>query len=89
MKQVADKKSRVRMFARGDKVLVLLPVVGDPFKARFSGLYQIEEKLSQVNYLVKMPDRKKLYQICHVNMLKPYDDRDRELEKQVFITASQ
>eukprot|EP00061_Rhincodon_typus_P012906 g38947.t1 len=60
MKQEADKKSKIHTFARGDKVLVLLPVVADPFKARFSGPNQIEKKLSQVNYLVKMPDRKKL-----------------------------
>eukprot|EP00061_Rhincodon_typus_P003028 g19109.t1 len=44
---------------------------------------EIEKRLSQVNYLVKMPDRITIYRVCHVNMLKPYYDRERELEKQV------
>eukprot|EP00061_Rhincodon_typus_P008479 g31115.t1 len=47
MKQEADKKSEIQMFAFWDKVLVLLPAVGDPFKARFSAPYQIEKKLSR------------------------------------------
>eukprot|EP00061_Rhincodon_typus_P006778 g27772.t1 len=64
-------------------------MIGDPFKARFSGHYQIEKKLSQVNYLVKMPETKKLYPVCHVNMLKTYYVRDREPEKQVLVTARQ
>eukprot|EP00061_Rhincodon_typus_P000701 g12492.t1 len=89
MKHEADKKSKIRIFARGDKVSVLLPVGGEPFQAKFSGPYQIEKKLSQVNYLVKMLGRKKIYQVSHVNMLKPYYDREREPEKQVLVTATQ
>eukprot|EP00061_Rhincodon_typus_P005238 g24510.t1 len=82
MKQEADKKSKIRTFSHVESILVLLPVVRDPFKAKFSSPYQIEKKLSQVNYLVKMPDRKKTFLVCHVNVLKPYYDRERELEKQ-------
>eukprot|EP00061_Rhincodon_typus_P013736 g40296.t1 len=63
--------------------------VGDLFKARFSGPYQIEKMLSQVNYLTKMADWKRLYQVCHVNMLKPYYDGERESDNQVLVTATQ
>eukprot|EP00061_Rhincodon_typus_P018314 g47435.t1 len=65
MKQEAGMKSKICTFAREDKVLVLLPVLGDPFKGKCSGPYQIMKELSQVKYLVNMPDRKKnkLYQV--------------------------
>eukprot|EP00061_Rhincodon_typus_P018611 g47845.t1 len=86
MKQAVDKKSKICMFAHGDKVLVL-PVVRDPFKVRCIGLYQIE-KLSQVDYPVKMPHRKKNYWVCHVNVLKPYYDEERDLEKQPLVDRS-
>eukprot|EP00061_Rhincodon_typus_P015792 g43678.t1 len=49
---------------------------------------RLRKKLSQVKYLVKIPDRKKFYQVCHVNMLKPYYDRDRGPAKQPFMERS-
>ncbi len=78
MKGWYDKKARARSFQPGDKVLVLFPLQGDPFKARFSGPWEIERKMSDVNYIVKTPGRKKKNQLCHVNMLKPFHERDRE-----------
>ena len=36
MKTRADKKSEVRIFKPGEKVLVLLPLPGEPLKAKFS-----------------------------------------------------
>ncbi len=77
MKGWYDKKARARSFQPGDKVLVLVPLQGDPFKARFSGPWEIERKMSDVNYIVKTPGRKKKNQLCHVNMLKPFHERDR------------
>ncbi|KAK3893004.1 hypothetical protein Pcinc_003183 [Petrolisthes cinctipes] len=48
---------------------------GDPFKARFSGPWEIEKKVSDENYVVKTPGRRKKNQLCHVNMLKPFHER--------------
>ncbi|XP_063868212.1 uncharacterized protein LOC135104613 [Scylla paramamosain] len=70
MKGWYDKKARARSFQPGDK--------GDPFKARFSEPWEIERKMSDVNYIVRTPGRKKKNQLCHVNMLKPFHERDRE-----------
>ena len=76
MKTRFDKDSRDRTFDPGDQVLVLLPIQGEPLRAKFSGPYQIEKKLNSVNYVVKTPDRKKSRRVCHVNMLTKYHVRE-------------
>ena len=67
-------------FDPGQKVLALLPVPGNPLQARYFGPYVIKEKLSNLNYVLETPDRCKQMQLCHVNMIKPYIDRDSSLE---------
>ena len=76
MKQHYDKKTVERKFQPGDKVLVLLPIPGSPLQARFSGPYEVEEKIGDLNYVLRTPDRRKHKQLCHVNMLKTYEDRE-------------
>ena len=76
MKAKYDRRTEARSFKPGDKVLVLLPLQGDPLSAKFSGPYTIEKKLNEVNYVVVTPDRRKTRRVCHVNMLKPYFERE-------------
>ena len=76
MKTWYDRKAREREFSPGDKVLIFLPIQGQPLAAKFVGPYEIESKLSDVNYLVKTPDRRKVKRVCHINMLKPYLSRE-------------
>ena len=57
MKSWHDRKSKERHFKAGDEVLVLLPVLGHSLQARFSGPYTIAEKVGEVDYIVKTPDR--------------------------------
>jgi hypothetical protein len=54
MKRWYDKDVRNRGFKPGDKVLVFLPIPGHPLQARY---FEIESKLSDVNYIVKTPGR--------------------------------
>ena len=75
MKANFDPKTKVRVFQEGDKVLVLLPTPGNPLKAAFSGPWKIIKKVSELNYLVETPGRRKKHQLCHVNMLKAFRDR--------------
>lgn len=72
MKTWFDHKAERREFHPGDQVLVLLPMTGSSFSARFSGPYTVLEKLSEQNYMISTPDRRKKAQLCHVNLLKPY-----------------
>ena len=76
MKSRYDLNTVNRTFKPGQKVLALLPVSGNPLRARYFGPYVIDKKLSDLNYVVVTPDRRKQTQLCHVNMLKPYVDRD-------------
>ena len=90
MKECYDKKTVKRDFKPGDKVLALLPIPGKPLQARYFGPYVIDKKLSELNYVVTTPDRRKNNQLCHVNMLKLYYDRNgiNEIVKPVGIVNS-
>lgn len=77
MKYFFDRKTKERNFVVGDNVLVLLPIPGNPLKASFSGPWKILKKVSDVNYLVETPERRRPYQLCHINMLKAYKGRDK------------
>ena len=76
MKARYDKHISKRKFEPGQRVLALLPVQGKPLQARYFGPYLIDKKLSDLNYILVTPDRRKQKQLCHINMLKPYIDRN-------------
>ena len=78
MKKQFDRNTKERTFQQGEKVLLLLPISGDPMKARYQGPYMIQKKISEVNYVIETPDRRKKQRMCHINMLKKYHDRDEE-----------
>lgn len=75
MKRLYDRKAEVRQFSPGDQVLALLPVVSSPFQAKFLGPFTVLRKLSDLNYLIETPGRRRKTQVCHVNLLKPYFSR--------------
>ena len=76
MKLCYDENAQDRNFEPGDKVLALLPIPGKPLQARYYGPYTVDKKLSDVNYIVNTPGRRKQKQLCNINMLKKYIDRD-------------
>ena len=77
MKVWYDRKAKSRCFERGDRVLVLFPVIGNPLQAKYSGPYKVVKKISDTNYLVKTPGRRKETQVCHINMLKAYHEKPK------------
>ena len=74
-----------RKFKPGDKVLALLPIPGRPLQARYFGPYTIDKKTSDLNYMINTPGRRKNKQMCHVNMLKEYFDRDSSISKPITV----
>ena len=77
MKVWYDRKAKSRCFEPGDRVLVLFPVVGNPLQAKYSGPYKVVRKISDTNYLVKTPGRRKETQVCHINMRKAYHEKPK------------
>ena len=76
MKARYDLQSKDRSFKVGDNVLALLPIPGNPLRARYFGPYTVHQKVSDLNYIILTPGRRKQKQMCHINMLKEYIDRD-------------
>ncbi len=76
MKQLFDHRAEVRVFQPGDQVLAFVPVVGSPFQVKFVGPYTVLRQVSDLNYLIETPERRKKTCVCHVNLLKPYFVRD-------------
>ena len=76
MKLLYDENAQDRNFEPADKVLDLLPIPGKPLQARYYVTYTVDKKLSDVNYIVNTHGRGKQKQLCHINMLKKYIDRD-------------
>ena len=68
----------------GDRVLALLPIPGKQLQARYYGPYTVDKKISDVNYIVNTPGRRKQKQ-CHINMLKQYTDREDLLSHQLML----
>ena len=58
-----DKNAQNRNFDPGDKVIALLSIPGRPLQARYYGSYTVEKKLSDVNYIVNTPGRRKQKQL--------------------------
>lgn len=59
MKGLFDWGSESREFTSGDQVLALLPSTSSPLCAKFVGLYSVIRKMSEQNYFVSTPDRRK------------------------------
>ena len=72
-KRYYDKKTRKRSFSPGDMVLVFEP---GPHKlvAQWMGPYKVLEKVTDVTYLVSMPDRRKKTRTYHVNGMRAWQE---------------
>lgn len=72
IKHCFDKKAVVRSFLPGEKVLNLIPTPGSTFTVCFLGLYVVKSEVSETDYIIHTPDRRRITRLCHVYMLKPY-----------------
>ena len=49
------------------------------FLAGYYGPYTVHKRISDVNYIINTPGRRKQKQLCHINMLKEYIGRDNSV----------
>ncbi|XP_063050317.1 uncharacterized protein LOC134445162 [Engraulis encrasicolus] len=96
MKSWYDRRAEPRVFSPGDLVLALLPMANSPFLAKYTGPYTVLKQVSDLNYMISTPNRKRSTQLCHINLLKPYYTRSSgsgaaetdDLVKSVSIAAT-
>ena len=65
-----------------------MPIPGRPLQVRYFGPYAVEKKASDLNYIITTPDRRKQKQLCHINMLNEYVDRDSSNVAPVNVISS-
>ena len=75
MKTWYDRKAVKRSFQPGDKVLMLSPIPGSALAAKYVGPYTILKKLNASSYVIHTPNKRKRKQVCHINMLKKFNER--------------
>ena len=55
-----------------------MPILYQPLQAWYSGPYAITKKVTEVDYMKDTPDRRRSWRMCHVNMLKSYQQHSEE-----------
>jgi len=75
-KHYYDRKTKVRKFQPGDKVLVLLPTDHNKLLMQWKGTYEVSAVVGINDYKARVKDKLKVY---HANLLKAYIDREEEL----------
>ena len=88
MKAWYDRGTQDRQFKPGESVVILLPLPGNPLKARYCGPYVVHRKVSDTDYVIETPDRRKSRRLCHINMIRAYHTRQGELGPQVVGVTS-
>ena len=83
-KHYYDRKTKVRKFQPGDKVLVLLPTDHNKLLMQWKGPYEVSSVVGINDYKVKVKDKLKVY---HANLLKAYIQREREPEEAAAAVA--
>ena len=83
MKTWYDRKARTRQFKPGDKVLILLPIHVHPLQAQYSGPFVVERRVNDVDYVIKTPGHCKDHRLCHINILKGYQEREISAESEL------
>ena len=72
-KKYFDRKTKIRKYQPGEKVLILLPTDSNKLLMQWKGPYEIEDVVRNNDYKVKVDKKVKIY---HVNMLKRYIQRE-------------
>ncbi|KAL3997082.1 hypothetical protein ACER0C_009738 [Sarotherodon galilaeus] len=70
-----DQQARQREFQPGQKVLLLLPSANSKLLAKWQGPYTVLRRMGPVTYEIHHPEKKKLKQTYHVNLLKEWEER--------------
>uniref|UniRef100_K7EYA7 Gypsy retrotransposon integrase-like protein 1 n=1 Tax=Pelodiscus sinensis TaxID=13735 RepID=K7EYA7_PELSI len=71
-----NQGARLREFAPGDRVLLLLPDRDSKLMARWQGPFEVLRRVGKVDYELRLQGKRKDTQIYHVNLLKRWKPRE-------------
>ena len=72
-KHYYDRKAKVRRFAQGDKVLILLPTDHNKLLMQWKGPFEVSAVMGLNDYKVCVKGKERVY---HANLLKKYFERE-------------
>ena len=84
-KHYYDRKTKVRKFAPGDKVLVLLPTDHNKLLMQWKGPFEVSAVMGLNDYRVRVKGKERVY---HANLLKKYFEREDSVGAVAFETNS-
>ena len=73
VKHYYDRKTKVRKFVPGDKVLVLLPTDHNKLLMQWKGPFEVSAVVGLSDYRVRVKGKERVY---HANLLKKYFERE-------------
>lgn len=68
-----NRRTKLRQFEVGTKVLLLLPTKSNKLELTWKGPYIVEEKVNDFDYRIKVGKHTKIY---HINLLREYKERE-------------
>ena len=74
--RVYNRGAQLRKYRPGDLVLVLIPTAECKFLAKWQGPYEVVDRVGEVNYRVRQPERRKPTQLYHINLLKQWQSEE-------------
>lgn len=75
-KRYYDKTAKPRTFSVGDRVMLLRPSPKNKLEVQWEGPVDVIHKLSDTNYVVSTPGKRKIQKVYHSNLMKPYRQRE-------------
>ena len=85
-KRFYDRKAGNRKLKVSDKLLILLPTKTNKLLIGWKGPYEVVEKLSRLDYRIKVGRKVKMF---HINMLKQYREREDDEQSDSLNDTSQ
>ena len=76
-KQWYDKHVEERILHPGQLVLLHIHIEGKPLATDLPEPYEVLEKKGTLNYVISTPDRRRKTLLVHINMLRPYVQREK------------
>jgi hypothetical protein len=58
-----------------------------PLQAKYYGPYTVDRKVNDLNYIINTPGRRKQKQLCHINMIKEYIERDSQVKHVIGVVV--